>query len=1128
MAARRRSTRGPARALTSAAPPGPTPPFVGREDELAELCGALPARRSPGIQVRFVTGEPGIGKTRLADELVRVAQAEGHRTAWAQVWRPDSAPPYWPWTQVVRQLRGEGASTDLAELVRPDAAVADRFELFDATAAVLHEAAARTPLVVVLDDLHDVDPPSILLLHFLAAHLRESSLLVVGTYRDQEVAGRHELIELLAGMERLAVEVPLRGLAPEEVGQLAEDAGGARQLHAVTGGNPLLLEQVLRAGAGEDEGAPGPGALRAALERRLARQPPEVRQLLAARAVLGPAGRPEVLPAVVGRTEPEVGDLVRSARQAELLVGEADWFAHPLIAEVALAITDPESLRALHERAADQLSGHPAAAADRARHLAAASPARWPEAVQALQAAAAHALRAFAYEDAVNHLRRARAIAEDHGADDRLVFEVVFALAEAELAASGRPASIPAYRAAWQLAERAGDPLLLARAAARHSIQFFFTGDVAAEHAEQVRVALAVVADEAHDLRSALHAHLAAALVVTDPDEARRQAEEAVALARRGSDPRTLGMALVAEQVADLGPATLSRRLASARQIVALADRIGDQDLAVHGRFLLMAALLERGDMGELDALLTVQHHAIDTVASPRFARHALWFQVMRAMLDGDADRVVSLAESCYAIAERLEDPDGVGVFWGQVGVAQWMRGRVLDMEPAYLEQRRADPDAPLWSAVLAWVWAEHGQLDAARGALDQVPPPGDIPSGQHTLLTLVTAGEAAVAVGDDARVAQHWEALLPFADHVVPIGMGAAAWGTVARPLGTMALHLGHVDEGVAHLERAIAVCARLGARPWLVEAQLALATALLDAGRTDDPRVGPLVGEATATARRLGLTVFDARIEALTARRRGPEVVERAEASSDGAVPSTGHPRVAVLGTFEVVATDGSVPRWTSRKARELLKILVARRGQPVAREVLMDLLWPGEDPAELGNRLSVALSTVRRALDPDRSLPANALVASGSGALRLVTDRVGTDVEAFMTAADQAMAAHRAGSPDAPAKLRGACAVHGGVALPDEPYAPWADALRSEVTATLVAVLRARAGSAARGGDHLGASEAHRGLLELDPYDEGAHRGLVEALRSMGAHGQADAAADRYRRSMAEIGVEVPPVR
>ncbi len=208
---------------------------------------------------------------------------------------------------------------------------------------------------------------------------------------------------------------------------------------------------------------------------------------------------------------------------------------------------------------------------------------------------------------------------------------------------------------------------------------------------------------------------------------------------------------------------------------------------------------------------------------------------------------------------------------------------------------------------------------------------------------------------------------------------MGAAAWGTVARPLGLAALHLGHIDEGLDHLGRAVEGCARMGARPWLVEAQLDLAFALLRVGRDDDPRLPELVGEALLTARQLGLARFVEQAEGLRSR------VRTAFPRPPVAAP-VGRPTVSVLGAFEVASADGRVARWTSRKARELLKILVARRGAPVHREVLMDLLWPDVDPATLSNRLSVALSTVRRALDPDRLQSSNELVAADSAALRL----------------------------------------------------------------------------------------------------------------------------------------------
>src|SRR5690606_35660272 len=126
----------------------------------------------------------------------------------------------------------------------------------------------------------------------------------------------------------------------------------------------------------------------------------------------------------------------------------------------------------------------------------------------------------------------------------------------------------------------------------------------------------------------------------------------------------------------------------------------------------------------------------------------------------------------------------------------------------------------------------------------------------------LATLAETAIALDDRQLGTEVWEELLPFADHIVPIAMGAATWGAAARALGALELHLGRIDEGIAHLERAVAVCARLGARPWLTESQLELAEALLDHGRSDDPRLPDLLGEAARTVDRCDLAVFADRV--------------------------------------------------------------------------------------------------------------------------------------------------------------------------------------------------------------------------------------------------------------------------
>src|SRR5262249_43853375 len=212
--------------------------------------------------------EPGIGKTRLADELLHAAEAQGAWALWGRAWEAGSAPAYWPWLQVLRPLVRElGADAVRAELGRlaaelgsilpelhlspPDGAAPDaaRFRLFEAVAALLALAARRRPLVVCLDDLHAADEPSLLLLRYLAPGLAAGSLFVLGTYRDTDLRPDTPVAEL----GRLAEpRVVLRGLAVAEVGAFIRESAGfepsdslTAAIHADTEGNPLFVGELV-------------------------------------------------------------------------------------------------------------------------------------------------------------------------------------------------------------------------------------------------------------------------------------------------------------------------------------------------------------------------------------------------------------------------------------------------------------------------------------------------------------------------------------------------------------------------------------------------------------------------------------------------------------------------------------------------------------------------------------------------------------------------------------------------------------------------------------------------------------------------------------------------------------------
>jgi DNA-binding SARP family transcriptional activator len=232
-----------------------------------------------------------------------------------------------------------------------------------------------------------------------------------------------------------------------------------------------------------------------------------------------------------------------------------------------------------------------------------------------------------------------------------------------------------------------------------------------------------------------------------------------------------------------------------------------------------------------------------------------------------------------------------------------------------------------------------------------------------------------------------------------------------------------------------------------------------------------------------------------------------------------------VQALGRFRVLRGGEPIPlaAWQSRKARDLLKILVARRGRPTPRDYLMEALWPQQNPEKLGNRLSVLLSTVRTVLDPGKRFDGDHFVAADRSSLWLQPENLTVDVERFLTAASAALAALRDGSPDAGASLAAAEAAYSGDFLEEDAYEEWAIALREEARAAYTEVARALAEDASTRGQADAATRYYLRVLERDPYDEPAHLGLVAALDAAGRHGEARRRFRAYCARMESIGVE-----
>jgi DNA-binding SARP family transcriptional activator/RecA/RadA recombinase len=485
------------------------PPLQGRTADLALLESALGEAAAGRGRMVLVAGEPGIGKTRLAEEFVACATAAGAAVAWGGSNEGEGAPAFWPWIQALRAVIAQGQPgpsegrwrRSLAPLV-PETAVGPgvpdttplldgesaRFRLYDAVVHALTSVTDGRPLVVVLDDLHWADAGSLALCEFVAARLHGTRLLVVGTYRPVELSSGHPLMATLGALARQPdlERVILRGLTVDEVGRFvaqgwpvipSEELSAA--LHARTEGNPFFLIELVRLLASEGtlgqaeavSAAKVPAGVRDVLRRRLGRLPESTNALLRVAAVVGRSFDLGVLSAATDYDEDRTLEAMEAALLAGIVVEDPMavgryQFAHTLVRQALYDELNEVRRARLHARvgvALEGLSRVEARVSALADHFSRAAPAIGPQkaVTYALEAAAAAQVR-LAYEAVEGHLRRALALVAGmaEGSErDRLELTVQNRLAMSLMMNGGLVSKTAAHACdrAAELAVRLGD-----------------------------------------------------------------------------------------------------------------------------------------------------------------------------------------------------------------------------------------------------------------------------------------------------------------------------------------------------------------------------------------------------------------------------------------------------------------------------------------------------------------------------------------------------------------------------------------------------------------------------------------------------------------------------------------------
>ncbi|HET8628937.1 MAG TPA: AAA family ATPase [Thermomicrobiales bacterium] len=480
----------------------PATGLVGRERELAALRAWLAAALAGQGRLVLVGGEAGIGKTALAEDVCREAEAHGAVDLVGRCYDLSETPPYGPWAEAfARAPRGDGVPPP------PDLAggtgAASQAALFAQVRDHLAALSTTRPMVLLLDDLHWADSGSLDLLRVLARHLADLPLLLLATYRVDELTRRHPLYQLLPLLVREARAARLDVHALDEAGLRALVAGYALPpadadrlagyLHGRSEGNPFFAGELLRAlaeagalrrdGAGwalGDLAAVGvPPLLRPVLDARVDRLGEDTRDLLATAAVIGQEAPLAVWRAVAGADEEALLAVIERAAAAGLLIETPDGagvrFAHALVREALYEGTSGLRRRALHRRAGEALAALAAPDPDAvAYHFRRAGDDR---AADWLLRAGERARAAYALLAAADRFEAALALLEARGADAGERARLRFHLAMLRRYADPRR-GIAALVDAGRLAVEAGDRALAGGCQLLGGLLRCFVGDV--------------------------------------------------------------------------------------------------------------------------------------------------------------------------------------------------------------------------------------------------------------------------------------------------------------------------------------------------------------------------------------------------------------------------------------------------------------------------------------------------------------------------------------------------------------------------------------------------------------------------------------------------------------------------